>query len=79
MEIGNEASACHGSEGSIGFALVRYILGATGDQVLVMDKLTYAGNLDSLAPVACHPRYHFAHADINDGLAYSASADDVPA
>lgn len=55
--------------GFIGSALVRYILGATSDQVLVVDKLTYASNLDSLASVAGHPRYRFAHADISDGPA----------
>jgi dTDP-glucose 4,6-dehydratase len=37
--------------------------------VLVVDKLTYAGNLDNLAPVARDPRYHFAQADICDGRA----------
>jgi dTDP-glucose 4,6-dehydratase len=34
--------------------------------VLVIDKLTYAGNLESLAPVANHPRYTFVRADIVD-------------
>ncbi|CAK8739857.1 GDP-mannose 4,6-dehydratase [Sodalis praecaptivus] len=56
-----------GGAGFIGSALVRYILGATADRVLVVDKLTYAGNLDSLAPVADHPHYRFARADIGDG------------
>lgn len=58
-----------GGAGFIGSALVRYILGATDDRVLVVDKLTYAGNLDSLAPVAGHPHYRFARADIGDGPA----------
>jgi dTDP-glucose 4,6-dehydratase len=35
--------------------------------VLVVDKLTYAGNLDSLAPIANDPRYAFVRADIVDG------------
>lgn len=56
-----------GGAGFIGSALVRYILGATADRVLVVDKLTYAGNLDSLAPVDGHPHYRFARADIGDG------------
>lgn len=58
-----------GGAGFIGSALVRYILGATDDRVLVVDKLTYAGNLDSLAPVAGHPHCRFARADIGDGPA----------
>jgi dTDP-glucose 4,6-dehydratase len=32
----------------------------------VLDKLTYAGNLDSLQPIANDPRYRFVHADILD-------------
>jgi dTDP-glucose 4,6-dehydratase len=58
-----------GGAGFIGSALVRYIINETPDAVLVVDKLTYAGNLDSLAPVADHPRYSFARADIVDGPA----------
>ncbi|KYP96718.1 dTDP-glucose 4,6-dehydratase, partial [Sodalis-like endosymbiont of Proechinophthirus fluctus] len=56
-----------GGAGFIGSALVRYIIETTTDRVLVVDKLTYAGNMDSLAPVAGHPHYRFAHADIGDG------------
>ncbi|WMQ74228.1 MAG: dTDP-glucose 4,6-dehydratase 2 [Sodalis sp.] len=56
-----------GGAGFIGSALVRYILSDTTDRVLVVDKLTYASNLDSLAPVADHPYYRFARADISDG------------
>jgi dTDP-glucose 4,6-dehydratase len=37
--------------------------------VLVVDKLTYAGNLDNLASVARDPRYLFVQADICDGRA----------
>ena len=39
----------------------------TGHQVLVLDKLTYAGNLDSLAPVSNNARYAFEQADVADG------------
>jgi dTDP-glucose 4,6-dehydratase len=39
--------------------------------VLVVDKLTYAGNLASLNSVQCHPRYHFSHTDICDRTAIS--------
>jgi len=53
-----------GGAGFIGSAVVRKLIQDTDHSVLVVDKLTYAGNLDSLAPVASSPRYHFAHADI---------------
>src|SRR5436190_22496667 len=48
-----------GGAGFIGSALVRYLIGHTDHEVLVVDKLTYAGNLASLASVQGHPRYHF--------------------
>jgi dTDP-glucose 4,6-dehydratase len=57
-----------GGAGFIGSAVVRHLVGA-GRDVLVVDKLTYAGNLDSLAPVAASPRYGFLKADICDGAA----------
>ena len=55
-----------GGAGFIGSAVVRHLIGDTEHQVLVIDKLTYAGNLESLAPVANHPRYAFVRADIVD-------------
>jgi len=55
-----------GGAGFIGSALVRKLIGQTGHRVLVVDKLTYAGNLDSLEPVAHDPRYAFERADIAD-------------
>jgi len=55
-----------GGAGFIGSAVVRHIIGSTADSVLVVDKLTYAGNLESLAPVADDPRYEFVRADIVD-------------
>jgi dTDP-glucose 4,6-dehydratase len=55
-----------GGAGFIGSAVVRHIIGSTADSVLVVDKLTYAGNLESLAPVADDPRYAFVRADIGD-------------
>jgi dTDP-glucose 4,6-dehydratase len=58
-----------GGAGFIGSAVVRHLIGATSHHVLVVDKLTYAGNLDNLAPVASDPRYRFARADICDGRA----------
>src|SRR5262245_24383011 len=50
--------------GFIGSALVRHLIGHTDHEVLVVDKLTYAGNLASLAWVQGHPRYHFSYTDI---------------
>lgn len=58
-----------GGAGFIGSAVVRMIIGASDDTVVNIDKLTYAGNLDSLQPVADNPRYHFVRADICDGRA----------
>jgi dTDP-glucose 4,6-dehydratase len=55
-----------GGAGFIGSAVVRHAIRATDYQVLVVDKLTYAGNLDSLALVSNDPRYDFVRADIVD-------------
>ena len=53
-----------GGAGFIGSAVVRHIINETNDAVCVVDKLTYAGNLDSLEPVAGSDRYTFEKADI---------------
>jgi dTDP-glucose 4,6-dehydratase len=53
-----------GGAGFIGSALVRRLIQDLGRQVCVIDKLTYAGNLDNLASVAKHPRFRFAQIDI---------------
>jgi dTDP-glucose 4,6-dehydratase len=58
-----------GGAGFIGSAVVRMIIEASDDTVVNIDKLTYAGNLDSLLPVADNPRYHFVQADICDSKA----------
>src|ERR1041384_8256339 len=55
-----------GGAGFIGSAVVRRLIRETPHQVLVVDKLTYAGNLDSLAPVSSDPRYAFVRTDIVD-------------
>jgi dTDP-glucose 4,6-dehydratase len=55
-----------GGAGFIGSAVVRHVVRETGHRVCVVDKLTYAGNLASLAPVADSPRYSFVRADIAD-------------
>ncbi len=53
-----------GGAGFIGSALVRHLIGYTDHEVLVVDKLTYAGNIASLASVEGHPRYRFSRTDI---------------
>ncbi|EMH4162852.1 dTDP-glucose 4,6-dehydratase [Pluralibacter gergoviae] len=55
-----------GGAGFIGSAVVRHIINNTTDTVVNVDKLTYAGNLESLASVADNQRYAFEHADICD-------------
>lgn len=58
-----------GGAGFIGSAVVRLLIETTEHHVVNLDKLTYAGNLESLAAVADHPRYHFVQADICDAPA----------
>ena len=58
-----------GGAGFIGSAVVRHLINNTADQVLVIDKLTYAGNLESLAMVADDSRYSFLQTDICDRTA----------
>ncbi|WP_406672647.1 dTDP-glucose 4,6-dehydratase [Natronospira sp.] len=55
-----------GGAGFIGSALIRMIINETDHEVLNIDKLTYAGNLESLEPVSNSDRYHFEHVDICD-------------
>ena len=55
-----------GGAGFIGSAVVRHIINDTQDSVINVDKLTYAGNLESLADVSHSDRYRFEHADICD-------------
>jgi dTDP-glucose 4,6-dehydratase len=53
-----------GGAGFIGSAVIRQIILTTADRVVNVDKLTYAGNLESLAEVISSPRYVFEHTDI---------------
>ena len=53
-----------GGAGFIGSAVVRHIINNTQDEVVNVDKLTYAGNLESLSEISGHARYAFEHADI---------------
>ena len=55
-----------GGAGFIGSAVVRYLLRETGCQVINVDKLTYAGNLNSLKPVLPSSRHVFEQVDICD-------------
>ena len=55
-----------GGAGFIGSAVVRHLIKNTPHSVCVVDKLTYAGNLESLAEVADSPRFRFEKADIGD-------------
>ena len=68
-----------GGAGFIGSALVRHLVRDTPHEVLNLDKLTYAGNLASLEPIANAPRYRFVRADICDaGAVAKAIADYRP-
>lgn len=58
-----------GGAGFIGSAVVRELIKNTDHHVVNVDKLTYAGNLESLECVENHPRYTFHQADICDGEA----------
>lgn len=53
-----------GGAGFIGSAVIRHIIANTNDEVVNLDKLTYAGNLESLAEVSDSKRYAFEHVDI---------------
>ncbi len=55
-----------GGAGFIGSAVVRHIIDNTQDSVINLDKLTYAGNLESLGNVEESQRYHFEQVDICD-------------
>jgi len=55
-----------GGAGFIGSAFVRLIVNSTAHNVTVLDKLTYAGNLENLASVNGHERYRFVKGDIAD-------------
>ncbi|SUI75364.1 dTDP-glucose 4,6-dehydratase 2 [Shewanella morhuae] len=55
-----------GGAGFIGSALIRHMIENTDINVVNVDKLTYAGNLNSLAKISQSPRYRFIQADICD-------------
>ncbi|WP_116869772.1 dTDP-glucose 4,6-dehydratase [Vibrio splendidus] len=55
-----------GGAGFIGSAVIRHIIKNTQNTVINLDKLTYAGNLESLNEVSADPRYFFEQVDICD-------------
>jgi dTDP-glucose 4,6-dehydratase len=65
-----------GGAGFIGCNFVRLALERTDARIVVVDNLTYAGNLESLADVSASPRYAFVRADIADRDAIRACLDE---
>lgn len=64
-----------GGAGFIGSAVIRHIIQNTNNQVLNIDKLTYAGNLESLKEIDQHPNYQFKQIDICDTERITAAID----
>jgi dTDP-glucose 4,6-dehydratase len=65
-----------GGAGFIGGCFVRQLLAETDARVVNLDKLTYAGNLDSLRSVAEHPGHHFVRGDIGDRVLVARLLDE---
>jgi dTDP-glucose 4,6-dehydratase len=65
-----------GGAGFIGSALVRHLIGETDFEVLNLDKLTYAGDLRSLAEVSGNGRYRFVRGDVGDAAAVGEAIRD---
>ncbi|HEY3117360.1 MAG TPA: GDP-mannose 4,6-dehydratase, partial [Chloroflexota bacterium] len=55
-----------GGAGFIGSNFVRYLLDQTDDHVVILDKLTHAGNMENLVQACDHERYSFIQGDIAD-------------
>jgi nucleoside-diphosphate-sugar epimerase len=55
-----------GGAGFISSNFICHLLEATDHEVVTLDALTYAGNLENLADVMSHPRLSFGHGDIRD-------------
>src|ERR1700712_4922331 len=73
-----------GGAGFIGSNFVRRTLqdsypGLEGAEVIVLDALTYSGNLQNLAPIADSPRYTFVHGDIRDSELLDTLFPDIDA
>lgn len=65
-----------GGAGFIGSAVIRYIIKSTNNKVLNIDKLTYAGNLESLVEVENNPNYNFKQIDICNAIALEQAFHD---
>lgn len=65
-----------GGAGFIGSAVVRYLIRSTKHSVVNFDKLTYAGNLESLRSVEADERYVFVKADICDASAVAGALEE---
>ncbi|WP_313012251.1 dTDP-glucose 4,6-dehydratase [Brevundimonas sp.] len=65
-----------GAAGFIGSALARHLIADSDHEIMVYDKLTYAGLLSSLAEISDSPRYRFVQGDICDATAVSAALAD---
>ena len=55
-----------GGAGFISSNFICHLLESTDHEVVTLDALTYAGNLENLADVMSHPRLSFVHGDIRD-------------
>lgn len=65
-----------GGAGFIGSAVIRYLIQNTSTEVMNLDKLTYAGNLESLDEVSGHSRYQFRQVDICDAQGVAQAFND---
>ena len=63
-----------GGAGFIGSAFIRMAIAEADLSVVNLDKLTYAGNLENLAPIDGNPRYRFVQGDICDAALVNALA-----
>ena len=63
-----------GGAGFIPSNLIRHLLTHTSHEVVSLDALTYAGNLENLADVMSHPRLAFVHGDIRDAGSCASSS-----